>query len=142
MVEVTCAEATHLRASHLQSCTLLLELHLQSILLWLFWKWGCTIYLPGLASNRNLPDLSLPNWQNYRCEPSEPGSGFPLMLFSILQRCLLKHPSSLLDTFLHFFEHTAIADLRSSALSLRDGFHSFPFCMWHTLHYFFMSYFF
>jgi hypothetical protein len=26
---------------------LALETHLQSILLWLFWKWGLTSYLPG-----------------------------------------------------------------------------------------------
>jgi hypothetical protein len=33
--------------------TLLLEPHLQSILLWLFWRWGLTNYLPGLALNHN-----------------------------------------------------------------------------------------
>jgi hypothetical protein len=39
--------------------TLLLELHLQLILLWLFWRWGLMNYLPGLASNHNPPNLSL-----------------------------------------------------------------------------------
>jgi hypothetical protein len=39
---------------------LLLEPHLQSILLWLFWKWGLPNCFPWLASNRNLPSLSLP----------------------------------------------------------------------------------
>jgi hypothetical protein len=38
-----------------------LELYLQSILLWLFWRQWLTNYLPKLASNCNPPDLSLPN---------------------------------------------------------------------------------
>jgi hypothetical protein len=33
--------------------------HLQSILLWLFWRWGFTNSLPRLALNHDLPDLSL-----------------------------------------------------------------------------------
>jgi hypothetical protein len=42
---------------------LLLEPHLQFILLWLFWRWDLLSYLPRLASNCNPPDLSLPsNW--------------------------------------------------------------------------------
>jgi hypothetical protein len=32
-----------------------LKSHLQSILLWLFWKWSLKDYLPGLASNLILP---------------------------------------------------------------------------------------
>jgi hypothetical protein len=32
---------------------LLLEPHLQSILLWLFWRWGLLNYLPRLALNRS-----------------------------------------------------------------------------------------
>jgi hypothetical protein len=38
--------------------TLLLEPHLQSILLWLFWRWGLANSLFGLTSNHNPPDLS------------------------------------------------------------------------------------
>jgi hypothetical protein len=34
--------------------TLPLEPHLQSIFLWLFWRWGLTNYLHGLASNLSL----------------------------------------------------------------------------------------
>jgi hypothetical protein len=30
-------------------------------LLWLFWRWGLTNYLPGLAWNHNSPNVSLPN---------------------------------------------------------------------------------
>jgi hypothetical protein len=39
---------------------LLLEPHLQSILLWLFLSWGLENYLPALAWNCDSPDLSLP----------------------------------------------------------------------------------
>jgi hypothetical protein len=39
---------------------LLLESHLQFILLWLFWRWCLLNYLPELASNLNPPDLRLP----------------------------------------------------------------------------------
>jgi hypothetical protein len=39
---------------------LLLEPYFQSILLWLFWRWGLVNYLP-MASNHDLPDLSLPS---------------------------------------------------------------------------------
>jgi hypothetical protein len=49
-----------LRASHLQSRSLLLDPHLQSILLWLIWKWDLTNYLP-VASTCDSPDLSLPS---------------------------------------------------------------------------------
>jgi hypothetical protein len=38
---------------------LLLEPHLQSILLWLFWRWVLKNYLPRLASNQDPPDTSL-----------------------------------------------------------------------------------
>jgi hypothetical protein len=38
-----------------------LEPQLQSILLWLLWRWGLMNYLPELASNLNPPDLSLPS---------------------------------------------------------------------------------
>jgi hypothetical protein len=47
---------------------LLLEPHLQSVLLWLFRRWGLSNYLPRLALNCNPPDLSLPNSWDYRCE--------------------------------------------------------------------------
>jgi hypothetical protein len=46
-----------LRVSLLQSR---LESHLQSILLWLFWRWCLPNYLPRLASNHDHPNLSLP----------------------------------------------------------------------------------
>jgi hypothetical protein len=34
-------------------------------------------YLPGLASNFDPPDLSLPSSSDYRCEPPVPG--FPIV---------------------------------------------------------------
>jgi hypothetical protein len=37
-----------------------LKPHLQSIVLWLFWRWGLLNYLPGLASNHSPLDLGLP----------------------------------------------------------------------------------
>jgi hypothetical protein len=51
-----------------------LDPHLQSILLWLYWRWGLENYLPGLASNLDLPDLSLSSSQVYRCESLASGS--------------------------------------------------------------------
>jgi hypothetical protein len=48
-----------LRASYLQSTHSTTWPHLQSILLWLFWRWDLVNYLPRLASNRDPPDLSL-----------------------------------------------------------------------------------
>jgi hypothetical protein len=36
-----------------------LKPHLQSIFLWLFWRWGLVYYLPGLTSNLDPPDLNL-----------------------------------------------------------------------------------
>jgi hypothetical protein len=47
-----------LRASHLKAGTPSLQPHLQSILFWLFWRWGLMNYLPRLASN--LDSLILP----------------------------------------------------------------------------------
>jgi hypothetical protein len=38
-----------------------LELHLQFILLWLFWRWGLVNFLPRLALNQDPANLSLPN---------------------------------------------------------------------------------
>jgi hypothetical protein len=38
-----------------------LEPHLQSILLWLFWRWGLVNYSPRLALNHDPPNLSLPS---------------------------------------------------------------------------------
>jgi hypothetical protein len=49
--------------------TLLLELHLQSIFLWLFWRWSLAIYLPWLGLHHDTPDLSLPSSLDYRHEP-------------------------------------------------------------------------
>jgi hypothetical protein len=36
-----------------------LELHCQSIFLWLFWRWNLENYLPGLDGNHDPPNLSL-----------------------------------------------------------------------------------
>jgi hypothetical protein len=44
-----------------KSGALPLEPHLQSILLWLFWRWYFMNYLPLLALNCDPPDLSLPS---------------------------------------------------------------------------------
>jgi hypothetical protein len=60
---------------HLQTGALLLEPHLQSILFWLFWRWGGLMnYLPWLALNQDPPDLSLSSSYDYRCEPLAPCS--------------------------------------------------------------------
>jgi hypothetical protein len=40
---------------------LLFELHPQSILFWLFWRWDLTYSLPRLALNHDSPDLNLPH---------------------------------------------------------------------------------
>jgi hypothetical protein len=42
--------------------------HTYFVLLWLFWRWDLVNYLPRLAFNHNLPNLSLPNSYDYRCE--------------------------------------------------------------------------
>jgi hypothetical protein len=42
-------------------------------LLWLFWRWGISNYLPGLASNLSPPNLSLLSSYDYRLEPLVPG---------------------------------------------------------------------
>jgi hypothetical protein len=62
------------RALNWQRGAVLLEPHLLSILLWLFWRWGLTNYLLRLASNNNPPNLSLPSSQNYRSKPPAPGT--------------------------------------------------------------------
>jgi hypothetical protein len=61
--------------------TLPLEPQLQSILLCLFWRWGLSNYLPGVAMNCDSPDLSLPNGLDYRCEPLMPVFFFFLIYF-------------------------------------------------------------
>jgi hypothetical protein len=43
-----------------------LETQLQSILLWLFWRWYLVNCLPGLVLNFDLPNLSLTSNLNYR----------------------------------------------------------------------------
>jgi hypothetical protein len=53
---------------------LLLEPHLQSILLWLFWRWDLANYLPGLAWKHASPDLSLPSSLDYRHESQALGN--------------------------------------------------------------------
>jgi hypothetical protein len=47
---------------------LLLEPYLQSILAWLLWRWSLVSYLPGLALNCDLPNLSLSSSWDYRHE--------------------------------------------------------------------------
>jgi hypothetical protein len=84
--------------SGLHTCkagTLLLKPHLQSILLWLFWRWGLAIYLHGLALNLDPPNLSLTNSKDYRYELPPTTScvvqaGLKLMI-------LLPHPLHLVD---------------------------------------------
>jgi hypothetical protein len=49
-----------------------LESYLRSIFLW-FWKWGLGNYPPGLASNHNSPNHSIPRSKDYRHEPLVPG---------------------------------------------------------------------
>jgi hypothetical protein len=45
--------------------SLWLEPHLQSILLWLLWRWGSPDYLSRLASNCDPPYLSLQSSWDY-----------------------------------------------------------------------------
>jgi hypothetical protein len=54
-----CVELRHVGNTCTQSGTLPLEPHEQSIFILLFWRWGFENYLPGLALNRDPPDLSL-----------------------------------------------------------------------------------
>jgi hypothetical protein len=58
-----------------KASALLLEPHLQSILLWLFWRWGSREnYLPRLALNHNLnpPNLNLSSSSDYKHKPLAP----------------------------------------------------------------------
>jgi hypothetical protein len=52
--------------------TFLLEPYLLSILLWLFWRWGFSKYLPEMSLNLNSPNLSPSSW-DYRHESLVPG---------------------------------------------------------------------
>jgi hypothetical protein len=49
------------RLSDCKAGALLLDPHLQSILLWLFWRCGLMTYFPKLVSNCDPQDLSLPS---------------------------------------------------------------------------------
>jgi hypothetical protein len=49
-------------------------------LLWLFWKWGLSNYLPGLVLNFDPPKLSLLSSWGCAHEPLAPGSSVPLHL--------------------------------------------------------------
>jgi hypothetical protein len=49
-----------------------LELQPQSILLWLFWRWGLASYLSMLALNHDPPDIGLLSSQDYGCDPQAP----------------------------------------------------------------------
>jgi hypothetical protein len=66
-------------------------LWLQSILLWLFWRWSLKNYLPGLALNCNPPDLSLPSTWDYKCEYWHLA---PLKMFSWTLMCRFKAKTS------------------------------------------------
>jgi hypothetical protein len=46
--------------------------HFQSILLWLFWRWALSNYLPRLVSNHSPSNLNLPSNRDYRHEPPAP----------------------------------------------------------------------
>jgi hypothetical protein len=46
-----------------------LELHVQSVLLWLFWKWRSPELFDLLALNHDPPDLGFPSNFDYRGEP-------------------------------------------------------------------------
>jgi hypothetical protein len=67
-----------LRSLHLQTDALSFHLHLQSILLWSFWRWGLMNYLPRLASSCDPPSLSLPSSWDYKEELLAPDQGWAL----------------------------------------------------------------
>jgi hypothetical protein len=54
---------TGMWTSYLQSRCSMLDL--QSLFAWLFWRWGLLNCLPGLASNCDPPDFSLPSSYDY-----------------------------------------------------------------------------
>jgi hypothetical protein len=63
-----------------------LEPQFQSILLWLFWRWGLGNYLPRLASNCSSPDLCLPNSWDYGQEPLVPSKDAKVAFFFFFLR--------------------------------------------------------
>jgi hypothetical protein len=53
-------------------------------LLWLLWRWGLVNYLPGLASNSDPPNLSLPSNWDYKCATCAQFDGVFLLFLSQL----------------------------------------------------------
>jgi hypothetical protein len=60
--------------------------HLQSVLLWLFWRWGTHKLFVQASLNCNPPDLSLPNRWYYRHEPLVLSSQTFLSFLQILSK--------------------------------------------------------